>query len=213
MPTFENERKHYSQERSQFWDVLHQSIRRSAGKYYHRLSTNIYQQLIPTHSTILELGCGDGALLAALNPSRGVGVDFSQSAISQANDQFPHLHFFHEEAQVVQLEPQTFDYIIISELVNDVWDVQSLLINLQQYCNPKTRIILNFYSHLWNLPLQFARKLKLAKPNLPQNWLKVHDMRNLLDISGFEVLRFCVVGKKLSALFPYQSLLHLVIVI
>lgn len=189
MTTFENERRDYGQERSHFWDRLHQSLRRSAGKYYHQLLTGIYQQLIPAQSTILELGCGDGALLAALKPSIGVGVDFSQSAITQASDRFPHLHFFYDDAQIVQLDSQTFDYIIISELVNDVWDVQELLNNLQRYCNPKTRIIINFYSHLWNLPLQLARKLKLAKPNLPQNWLTVHDMRNLLDISGFEVLR------------------------
>lgn len=189
MTTFENERKHYGQKRSHFWSTLHQSMGELTGKYYHRLLTRTYQQLVPAHSFILELGCGDGALLAALKPSKGVGIDFSQSAISKAKDRFPHLNFFHDDAQIAQLSPQTFDYIIISELVNDVWDVQALLNNLQPYCNPETRIIFNFYSHLWNLPLQLARKLKLAKPNLPQNWLTTHDMRNLLDISGFEILR------------------------
>jgi hypothetical protein len=60
---------------------------------------------------------------------------------------------------------------------------------LHQFCIPRTRIIFNYYSHLWNAPLTAAQKLGMATPRLNQNWLAPQDMRNLLEISGFQPLR------------------------
>ncbi|MCK4693804.1 MAG: glycosyltransferase family 2 protein, partial [Anaerolineales bacterium] len=54
---------------------------------------------------------------------------------------------------------------------------------------PRTRIIINSFSHLWQIPLTVARWLGLATPNLPQNWLTVEDITNLLQLTGYEVIR------------------------
>jgi len=89
---------------------------------------------------------------------------------------------------------------------------------LHPYCAPHTRLIFNFYSHLWNAPFQFAQKLGLKTPNLPQNWLTKRDIENLLEISGFQPLRgwseiICPVpipfiasffNKYLSKIFPFS---------
>src|ERR1700750_358675 len=40
--------------------------------------------LIPPGKRVLELGCGRGELLAALQPSYGVGVDFGAETIARA---------------------------------------------------------------------------------------------------------------------------------
>ena len=39
------------------------------------------------------------------------------------------------------------------------------------------------------MPLALARQLGLAEPLLPQNWLTVDDVANLLHLADFEVLR------------------------
>jgi hypothetical protein len=83
----------------------------------------------------------------------------------------------------------SFDYIILSDLVNDLWDVQSALENVKILCRHDTRIILNFHSNVWNVPLSIARKLGIASPVLRQNWLTPQDLINLFQISGFEVLK------------------------
>ena len=44
------------------------------------------QFLIPPGKRVLELGCGRGDLLAALEPSYGVGVDFSARTIAKARE-------------------------------------------------------------------------------------------------------------------------------
>jgi hypothetical protein len=93
------------------------------------------------------------------------------------------------DAYALKLNPQSFDYIILSELVNDLWDVQELLQDLRPYCTARTRIVFNFVSHAWNLPLSTARSLHFAQPNLAQNWLTKTDLENLLEISGYETLK------------------------
>ena len=54
---------------------------------------------------------------------------------------------------------------------------------------PHTRLILNFYNHLWQLPLAIAQSLNLAAPMLNQNWLTREDIDNMLRLAGFESIR------------------------
>ena len=49
--------------------------------------------LVPPGKRVLELGCGRGELLSALEPSYGVGVDFSASTLAKAKELYPDLHF------------------------------------------------------------------------------------------------------------------------
>ncbi len=137
---------------------------------------------------MLEIGCGKGDLLAALEPAQGVGVDFSPAMIRCARKRHPHLCFIEADAHGMTLTGQ-FDVIVLSDLVNDVWDVQKVFSRLVPYATPRTRVFINFHSHLWSHPLKIAQKLGLMTPLLPQNWLTVDDISNLLDLSGFEVIR------------------------
>src|SRR5438445_8937254 len=61
---------------------------------YHEDDRKFMRFLIPPGKRVLELGCGSGRLLAALEPSYGVGVDFSARTIAKARDLHPELHFF-----------------------------------------------------------------------------------------------------------------------
>jgi len=189
MSTFESEAIEYRSERLKYWNDINACAPRAQSDYYRKKLTSTYRQLIPENLSVLELGCGQGDLLFALSPSHGVGVDFSKSAIDRAISLHPHLEFILADAQNVELGERVFDYIIVSELVNDVWDVQTLLESLKKYCSPSTRVIFNFYSHLWNIPLAIASKIGVASPKLAQNWLAPQDMKNLLEISGFQPLR------------------------
>jgi len=67
--------------------------------------------------------------------------------------------------------------------------VQAALARIADHCHPATRIFLNFYSSLWEGPRSIAETLGLAKRLLPQNWLTVGDVTNLLYLSRFEVIR------------------------
>jgi SAM-dependent methyltransferase len=162
--------------------------RRRTGASYHRRIERVYRFLVPPDLRVLELGCGEGDLLASLQPSEGVGVDFSPAMVDLARQKYPGLRFVVADAhQLPDLPP--FDVIVLSDLLHDVWDVQGLLAGLQPLCHRGTRIVTNLYSRLWELPLRAASRVGLARPLLKQNWLTASDVTNLLYLSDFRVIR------------------------
>src|SRR5579884_2625539 len=120
-----------------------QQWERSRAGYQGRLA-DIYSFLIPPGMRVLEIGCARGDLLAALKPSYGVGVDFCPAMIEAARKRYPDLHFVEGDAHEFDLG-QTFDYILCSDLVNDLWDVQKVFENVAHHCHPGTRVIVNSY--------------------------------------------------------------------
>ncbi len=182
--------RQYQQERILHWDGM--ARRKDAwkgwGGYYHHRLQEVYRFLIPAGSRVLEIGCGQGDLLAALKPSVGVGVDFSGEMLERARQRHPELRFMQADAHELALD-ETFDFIILSDTANDLWDVQCVLEMLRCNAHPSTRLILNYYSRLWELPLKLARAVGLATPTLYQNWLTKEDLANMLFLAGFEVIR------------------------
>ncbi len=182
----------YAARRAEHWEAFagNRGISRGLGRMYHRRLGTIYRFLVPEGKRVLELGCGEGNLLAALRPSRGVGVDFSGRMIAEARARHPELAFVESDVESVDLAgEEPFDVIILSDLLNELWDAQALFRRMRQWCHPRTRIILNTYSRLWQLPLAAARGLRLAKPALGQNWFTPPDVRNLLYLEGYETIR------------------------
>ena len=55
---------------------------RELNHYFHDEDERYTRFLATAHNErVLDLGCGNGDLLAALSPERGIGVDFSEKAI------------------------------------------------------------------------------------------------------------------------------------
>jgi SAM-dependent methyltransferase len=174
------------------WDALatDSDAKASWGDSYRRRLAHIYRSLVAPGQRVLEIGCGRGDLLAALDPAEGVGVDFSERMIAVAGQRHPQLHFVRADAHELGQHVQgPFDAIILSDLVNDLWDVQTVLQEVARVSHPQTRIILNAYSRLWEAPLSIARRLRLARPTLQQNWLTVDDIAALLRLTDFEPVR------------------------
>lgn len=105
-----------------------------------------------------------------------------------ARRRHPDLTFLTKDAHELDLE-ETFDVIILSDTLNELWDVQLVLEEIAPLCHRGTRILFNYYSRLWELPLSLARKVNLAVPLLTQNWLTPKDLNNLLYLAGFENVR------------------------
>jgi ubiquinone/menaquinone biosynthesis C-methylase UbiE len=156
--------------------------------YYHRRIEQICRFLVPPGRRVLEVGCGNGSLLAAVHPSIGVGIDLSNKMLEQAMERNPGQHYIQADGHQLPIEGE-FDFILLSDLLNDVWDVQALLVEIRRLSNPKTRIIITSYNRLWEPALALANQLNLAKPNLYQNWLTVEDLANLLYLAEMEVIR------------------------
>jgi len=184
------EQSKYTEQRREFWDEFARQIQRwqPLRRYYRAQLERWFAFAIPPGARVLEIGCATGDLLASLRPSFGVGIDFSAEMVRLAGERHPELRFVSADAHDFDLG-EKFDAIICSDLINDLWDVQAALARIADHCHPATRIFLNFYSSLWEGPRSIAETLGLAKRLLPQNWLTVGDVTNLLYLSRFEVIR------------------------
>ncbi len=182
----------YQSTRIAHWDGVARNYGRHTSwgtrAYYRRIKA-VYQFLVSPGQRVLEIGSGPGHLLADLQPSVGVGVDFSPEMCRMARRAFPGLTFVQADAHDLSGLEGPFDVILLSDTVNELWDVQSVFDGLRRLSTPRTRLILNFYNRLWEPPLGLVRRLGLAAPTLTQNWLTVEDVRNLLHLAGFEAVR------------------------
>jgi SAM-dependent methyltransferase len=189
--TFDPAGQAYQQTRIAHWNAIarKRDSWHGMGRWYHERLLEIYRFYVTPRQKVLELGCADGRLLAALQPSRGVGVDFSEEMILRARQNHPQLEFLCADTHDLSQLDGPFDVIILSDLVNDLWDVQRVFEQIHPLCHPRTRLLLNFYSRLWQAPLSGARQLNLATSNLYQNWLTPEDIQALLVLAGFESIR------------------------
>jgi ubiquinone/menaquinone biosynthesis C-methylase UbiE len=165
--------------------------RGKASAYYGSL-TRLARFVVPEGASVLEVGCGTGDLLAALKPSRGVGVDVSPRMIDQARHKYPSYTFLVDDAERLdapELAGETFDYVILSDVVGALRDVWAALRALRRLCHPRTRVLVTYYNFVWEPLLKLAERLGQKMPVAQQNWLGMHDLENLLELNHFEIVR------------------------
>ncbi|MGE5426743.1 MAG: glycosyltransferase [Methylococcaceae bacterium] len=157
-------------------------------RFYQKTIERQFAFIIPEGSTVLELGCSTGDLLNAVKPAKGIGVDFSATAIDIAKQKYPQYEFYLADA--VDFTPNVeIDYIIVSDLITSLWDVQALFHKVRSYVNPRTKIIISTYNYLWEPLLKLGEKLGMKAKQPLQNWLSLKDIENVLQLENFEVIK------------------------
>jgi SAM-dependent methyltransferase len=156
-------------------------------RYYYEMIERIVRFHVPPGSTVLEIGCGTGDLLAALEPARGVGVDISPKVVEIARGRHPSLTFHICDVQDLAVS-EPFDYIILSDVVGYLDDVQRAFERMSRACGPRTRVILTYFNYLWWPVLRIGEKVGMKRPQPDQNWLSLEDLKNLLDLAGFQTI-------------------------
>jgi ubiquinone/menaquinone biosynthesis C-methylase UbiE len=164
--------------------------------YYHAVVTELVKFLVPEGQSVLEVGSGTGDLLAALKPSRGTGIDASDYMVQICREKYLEMDWRKGDAENLHIEDH-FDYVVLSDLVGYLRDVEMAFSRLNSVCDSRSRIIITQYNYLWEPLLQLAQALKLKAPVPIQNWLSPADVENMLYLAGFEVIKK---GNKL--LFP-----------
>ncbi len=161
---------------------------RKKGKYYHQELENYLRFLVPEGASVLEIGCGTGDLLAALQPGRGVGIDISPQMVKKAQQNYPDLDFRVDDFEDLQIE-ETFDYIIIAETIGHVDDIQQALQGLHKVCTPETRIITIYFNYLWAPVIKITELTGIRMKQSLQHWLPLDDIANLLSLTDFDVVK------------------------
>jgi ubiquinone/menaquinone biosynthesis C-methylase UbiE len=161
---------------------------RKKNSYYHKEIKNLLGFLVPKNSSVLDIGCSTGDVLANLKPSRGVGVDLSSEVITIAQEKYPKLTFKEADAESLDLD-EKFDYIILSDVIGFFADVQQAFIQVQKHSHDRTKIVVTYYGYFWEPIMKIAEKLSLKMKNPIQNWLSKSDVDNFLYLADFEVIK------------------------
>ena len=150
------------------------------------------QFLVPKGARVLEIGCGTGDLLSRLAPRHGVGIDFSERMVETAQKNHPDLTFAlgdAEDGDFIAGLDGPFDYVILSDTIGYLDDIETVFRSLQRIMSPDSRLIVAYYSHLWEPLMAIAESLDQKMPQPAVNFLSSTDIANLLYLSGFEVVR------------------------
>ena len=159
-----------------------------AARSYRLLLADYYNLLIPADSSVLEIGCGDGELLAHIHSTRLTGVDLSAALLARARVRIPTAKFVQQSGEELDL-PGTFDIIIVSDTLNFAADVEQLLSRLHRVSTPQTRLLVNYHNNLWHPLFTLASWLGLQSRQPPSSWLSRHDIANLLSLAGWDVIK------------------------
>ncbi len=174
-------------------------------RFYHKSIEKYISSIIPEGKRVLEIGCGNGDLLQTTRPAYGLGIDFIAESIETASKLHPDLHFKVDDVEELQLD-EIFDYIILSDLTNCLWDVQTAFHNIKSLCHSQTRIVISQYNFLWEPILRAGEFMNLKLKQPAQNWFTNSDTCNLLELEGYQIIR---IERKL--MFPkYIPLVNLI---
>ena len=165
-------------------------------RYYYDALQRLLRFIVPPQARVLDIGCGNGDLLAGLEPALGVGVDISAGMLDLARQKHPDLELSHQPAEQLSLPSYEvrngeggFDYVTMVNLVGELADVLEGFKRLRPLVRPDTRLVIIFYNPVWEPLVAPATRLGLKLNNPTQNWLSLEDLRGFLELAGFEVIK------------------------
>lgn len=161
---------------------------RRRNRTYHEEVLRFCRCAIPEGASVLIIGCGTGDLLADLKPRRGLGIDFSEAMIKRARKKYADIEFRVGHAESLP-EGERFEWIILSDLIGFLPDIQRVFSELWKVVLPGSRVLITHYNPLWKPLLKTGEIFGLKMPEPVQNWLTHRDIQNLLYLSGFEEIR------------------------
>ena len=164
-----------------------------------RFDLQIIASWIEAGSKVLDLGCGEGDLLLFLKKNRGVvgtGIERAEAKVAQCIERGLSVLQGDINKEVLDYEDGTFDYVILSQTLQQVYDPANLIESLLRIGK---RGIVSFpnFSH-WRIRLQllltgYAPKTK----QLPYEWydtpnirvMTIKDFRKFSREVGFNILK------------------------
>jgi len=162
--------------------------------YFYNNDHSYMKFLVGDNMRVLELGCGTGQLLNALNPSYGLGLDIGSNMVSIAKKKYPNLDFIQgdiEDRNLLSILEQKgpFDFIILSDTIGYLDDCEFAFSNINSLCTPDARLIISYYSWRWQPILTLGEKIGLKMPSVEMNWMSTEDTMGFLQLADFEPVK------------------------
>ena len=163
-----------------------------------RYDLQIIGSWIEENSKVLDLGCGNGDLLAWLAANknvRGTGMEMDQDKVAHCIAQGLTVLQGDFNEEVADFPAKAFDYVILSQTLQQVFEPARLLYSLSRIGR---RVVVSFpnFSHL-SIRLQLLLKGQAPKnEQLPYSWydtpnirvITLQDFRKFARDVGYEIV-------------------------
>ncbi|MEM1288545.1 MAG: methionine biosynthesis protein MetW [Pseudomonadota bacterium] len=137
-----------------------------------RVDFTIIERFVPVGSRVLDVGCGDGDLLAYLEKERqvdGRGLELSQDGVNKAVARGLSVIQGDADTDLTTYPDASFDVVILSETLQATQAPKTVLEQLLRIGNRIVVTIPNFGHWRARLYLLFAGRMPVTK-NLPFTW-------------------------------------------
>ena len=176
----------------------------------HRADHLLIAEMVEAGSRVLDVGCGDGALLHLLSSTKAVdgrGVELSREKVNQCVTRGLSVIQGDADRDLADYPDQAFDYAILSLTIQATREPKTVLANLLRIGR---RAIVSFpnFGH-WRVRTQllFTGRMPMT-PNLPEPWYTTADAHlctikdfvdlvELVDAEVEEAVAFNSNGKRL----------------
>lgn len=144
----------------------------------------------PPGATVLDVGCGNGNLLAQLRPQVGIGIDLNPEAIDDARGRYPEFAFHACAVEDIStLSLPKVDYVIVSGVLQQIYDLHTALAAIATVCHADTRLIFCTFSRLWHPVIRLAEKAGRKMPLPAESWIPPDEIVSLLTQGNYAVVR------------------------
>jgi 2-polyprenyl-3-methyl-5-hydroxy-6-metoxy-1,4-benzoquinol methylase len=157
--------------------------------YYHECLKKLLKTLVPAGSSIADIGCATGDILASLEPSRGLGIDISPAMIKIAESKYGDDNIQFKALDIGAINDGIdYDYVILIDVIEHIENLTVSLTHLSELVDTKAKIIISAANPLWEPALLLAEKLKLKMPEGPHIRLRVVQNEEIFKRSGFGIV-------------------------
>lgn len=153
----------------------------------------MFTALVATHlkdsDRVLDIGCGSGELLAIAGTKDSLGIDIDERAISIASRTAGGKRFLAMPAESLDSLPEEcFDALVLSGVLEQVYDIHTVLQRIRRFCAPSSRIVIASYSKISQPALRLVEILGIRDRCPVENWVPPAEIRNLLEQNGYEAI-------------------------
>jgi len=155
-----------------------------------RFEHKIISELVEPNTKVLDLGCGDGTLLAHLIQEKGchgTGIEIDEKAIYQCIAHGLTVSHGDIDSSLADYSDKRFDYVILNESLQQVLNPKHVILESLRVGKKVIVGIPNFCHSMARLQIFFQGRVPVTK-ELPYEW---YDTPNLRFLSLKDFKYFC----------------------
>jgi|TARA_B110000211_G_scaffold182624_1_gene206824 methionine biosynthesis protein MetW len=146
--------------------------------------------LLPIHSKVLDVGCGDGTLIEALIKQKNInarGIELEENKVKQCISKGLSVIQGNAETELSQFPDKAFDFVVLSQTLQAFYQPVNVLDELLRIGKQVIISIPNFGYWQVRTSLLFFGKMPVTK-SLPDSW---YNTPNLHMCSIKDFYHFC----------------------